>query len=49
MNGFPARFDGICGLCDEAIHEGDDVEFVDGVLCHSSCAAIEGFSDDDDR
>lgn len=43
---FPARFEGVCGLCDEAIHEGDEVEHVDGVVCHSACAAIEGYHEE---
>jgi hypothetical protein len=38
---FPARFEGRCGLCDETFEAGDDVEFVEGVLCHSACADDE--------
>jgi hypothetical protein len=45
---FLAIYVGVCGLCDETIHEGDEVEYVDGVLCHSPCAAIEGYHDDED-
>lgn len=43
---FLARFEATCGLCDETIHRDDEVEYVEGVLCHSACAAIEGYTEE---
>lgn len=44
---FLARFTGRCGLCQEPIHVGDEVEHLDSELVHSACA--DDFPDDDDR
>jgi hypothetical protein len=49
VNGFLARFGGRCGLCDGPILEGDEVEYVEGELCHSACADAEVFDDEDAR
>jgi hypothetical protein len=36
---FPARFDGTCAAdCENRIHPGDRVQYVDGQLMHAACA-----------
>ena len=34
-----ARFPSRCGLCDELIYEGDEIEQIDDEWCHSDCVA----------
>lgn len=36
---FRAKYPGVCGNdCGSRIHEGDEVEYVEGVLVHVDCA-----------
>lgn len=42
-----AIYPGICGVCVEAIHEGDEIAKVDDEWCHVDCARDEGYLDDD--
>jgi hypothetical protein len=36
---FPARFDGACAAqCENRVHPGDPVVYVDGQLMHAECA-----------
>ncbi|WP_217183396.1 hypothetical protein [Streptomyces sp. AC495_CC817] len=42
---FRAKYNGVCGNdCGDRVHEGDEVEYVDGVLVHVHCQP----SDEDD-
>lgn len=41
-----ADFDSQCGLCDERIREGDEIENVEGEWVHAQCARDEGYLDD---
>lgn len=36
-----AEYESRCGICDETIHEGDEIEQVDGEWCHAECAERE--------
>lgn len=40
-----ARFPGRCGLCQQPIHEGDEIVELDGEYVHEPCADE---NDDDD-
>jgi hypothetical protein len=39
---FTAQFDSRCGGCDERIHEGDTVGWVDGEVCCADCVDDNG-------
>jgi hypothetical protein len=34
---FEARYPGRCGICDERIHVGDEVGYVDDEIAHAKC------------
>ncbi len=36
-----AKHDGRCGVCDEPVCEGDEIELVDDEWCHEHCAEAE--------
>lgn len=36
-----ASFTSRCGLCDESIHEGDDITLYEGEWCHADCVLEE--------
>lgn len=38
-----AQFEGRCGLCFEAIHEGDEIVCVEDEWCHIECAEDHDF------
>lgn len=41
-----AQHEGRCGLCEQLIHEGDDIESYEGEWCHSQCVEDEGATED---
>jgi hypothetical protein len=36
---FLARYPGVCGSCDDRIHEGDEIRMEAGVAIHADCDA----------
>lgn len=36
-----ASFSSRCGLCDEPVHEGDDITLCEGEWCHADCVLEE--------
>lgn len=40
-----AKYPGRCGICQEPIHEGDEIDRVDDEYVHAACA--ETFDDDE--
>lgn len=35
---FIARYPGRCGVCQEVIHEGDEVDYLEDEVVHADCA-----------
>jgi hypothetical protein len=42
-----AMFDGICGICVEAIRAGEEITKIDDEWCHEACARDEGYLEDE--
>ncbi len=42
MKPIPAAYEGRCALCDDRIHDGDEIVRVDDEWVHAQCAEDEG-------
>jgi hypothetical protein len=45
---FTAQYHGRCGICDEAIEEGDEACYEDDQVVHAHCASDPRYGDADD-